>query len=70
MPSFKADARKLDLKTFMDRWPQTIPVFIEHKVLCVGCAISPYQTIENACREHGLNEDVFRRELIFAIEKG
>lgn len=67
---FKADMQKLDLKAIMDRWPQTISVFMEHRMLCIGCTISPYHTVEDACREYQLNEDAFWQELIVAIEKG
>lgn len=28
----------LPLADLMTRWPQTIPVFIRHRMLCVGCA--------------------------------
>ncbi|WP_120499134.1 DUF1858 domain-containing protein [Roseovarius sp. EL26] len=51
----------------MERWPQTIPVFIRHKMLCVGCAISPYHTIQDACLEHRVSETMFREELGQAI---
>ena len=51
------------LRDVMDIWPQTIPVFIKHKMLCVGCAITPYHTIQDACLEHEVSEPAFRNEL-------
>ncbi|WP_085807204.1 DUF1858 domain-containing protein [Roseovarius albus] len=51
----------------MEIWPQTIPVFIKYNMLCVGCAISPYHTIQDACSEHNVPEPEFREDLLQAI---
>ncbi|WP_380057724.1 DUF1858 domain-containing protein [Falsihalocynthiibacter sp. SS001] len=56
----------LPLSDLMTQWPETIPVFIRHKMLCVGCLISPYHSIVDACREYDLDEDVFLAELMQA----
>ena len=53
----------LTLDRLMREWPGTIPVFIRHRMMCVGCLITPFHTITDACREYGLDEDDFRREL-------
>ena len=47
----------------MSRWPATIGVFLERRMLCVGCAIGPYHTVADACREHELDEDEVLRDL-------
>jgi hybrid cluster-associated redox disulfide protein len=51
----------------MRRWPQTISVMIRYRMLCVGCPIGAFHTIQDACREHGVPEDVFIRDLEMAI---
>ena len=56
----------LPLSVIMSRWPQTIAVFNKHKMLCVGCLISPFHTIVDACAEYGRDEDVFVAELMEA----
>ena len=38
----------------MTRWPATIRTFLDHKMLCVGCPVGPFHTVEDACREHGI----------------
>lgn len=57
----------LTLDEVMKRWPQTIPVFLSHKMLCVGCLVNPFHTIADACTEYGLVEESFRCELEQAI---
>ena len=38
----------------MRRHPATIRVFLDHKMSCVGCPIACFHTVEDACREHGV----------------
>ncbi len=57
----------LPLADLMTHWPQTIPVFLRHKMLCVGCMVSPCHTIIDACMEYRLDQDAFMAELIAAV---
>ena len=60
------DDPDLQLADLMTEWPQTIPVFIRHKMLCVGCLVSPFHNIADACAEYHLDQDVFLAELMTA----
>ena len=51
----------------MAMWPETIPVFLRHKMLCVGCMVNPFHTVIDACLEYGLNVDDFFDELAEAL---
>ncbi len=57
----------LTLDDVMKIWPQTISVFLRHKMLCVGCLVNPFHTIADACVEYELDEESFRLELRAAI---
>lgn len=57
---------ELSLDEIMQRWPNTIAVFLRHKMLCVGCPIATFHTINNACREYDLDKDAFLKELNLA----
>jgi hybrid cluster-associated redox disulfide protein len=37
-----------------ESWPETLPVFLEHRMSCVGCYLSPFDTLGDALRVHGL----------------
>jgi len=63
----KLDDPHLMLDELMQSWPETIPVFLRHRMLCVGCAVTPFHTVIDACAEYGLEFDAFRRELSDAI---
>lgn len=63
----RPDDPDLPLAELMAAWPETIPVFIRHRMLCVGCMVSPFHTVMDACTEYGLDVDRFQRELVAAI---
>lgn len=62
------DDPDLSLADLMTHWPRTIPIFIRHRMLCVGCPISRFHTVANACAEYHLNEKDFLEELKQAID--
>ena len=64
----KLDDPDLPLDTLLSLWPQTIPVFMRHNMVCVGCMIGPFHTVIDACIEYNLDEDAFRAELQQAVE--
>ena len=44
----------------MNAEPTTIRVFLEFQMGgCVGCPVSAFHTVDDACQEHGLNRDEF-----------
>ncbi len=51
----------------MTLWPQTIPVFIQHRMACVGCAIAPFETIAEVAAIYHLDLNCFLDELQWAI---
>ena len=67
MRHIKLDDPDLPLKDLMNEWPQTIPVFLHHKMLCVGCMANPFHTVMDACTEYGLDLDAFYKELAATV---
>jgi hybrid cluster-associated redox disulfide protein len=61
------DDPDLPLSELMTHWPQTIPVFVRHNMLCVGCLIGPFHTLIDACAEYHLDYDAFMAELIASV---
>ena len=43
----------------MSRSPQAIAVFLRFKMRCVGCPIACFHTVDDACREHGVDRQAF-----------
>jgi hybrid cluster-associated redox disulfide protein len=51
----------------MRRWPQTLRVFLEFRMKCVGCPIATFHSIRDSCREHRVDLDRFVAALQSAI---
>jgi hybrid cluster-associated redox disulfide protein len=49
--------------------PETIRVFLKFRMGCVGCPIACFHTVDDACREHGVDADAFLDALHSAVAK-
>jgi hybrid cluster-associated redox disulfide protein len=58
--SFQSDDLVDDV---MSSAPQTIRVFLEFRMGCVGCPIACFHTVDDACREHGVDRASFIKAL-------
>ncbi|MCL4302626.1 MAG: DUF1858 domain-containing protein [Anaerolineae bacterium] len=63
-PSISAD---LTVAEILSRWPQTVPVFLRHRLACVGCVMAPFETLTDITLIYQLNLDLFIKELQQAI---
>lgn len=54
----------------MRRWPATIRVFLKYRMHCVGCPITCFHTVSDACREHNVDQAEFLDELNASVEQG
>jgi hybrid cluster-associated redox disulfide protein len=43
--------------------PETIRVFLEFRMRCVGCPIACFHSVDDACREHGVDREMFLNAL-------
>lgn len=58
---------EMTLDEVMTAWPACVSVILRHRMLCVGCPITPFHTIADACRAHGVDEAAFLEALQAAI---
>jgi hybrid cluster-associated redox disulfide protein len=55
------------ITTVLERWPQTAEVFHNHGMACVGCAVAPFFTINDAALVYSLEPARFVDELLATI---
>jgi hybrid cluster-associated redox disulfide protein len=53
----------LTVAEVMDRWPETIPVFLRYRMACVGCPIAPFETLAEAAAIYSLDLECLMNEL-------
>ena len=59
----------LTVAEVLARWPQTIPVFLRHRMACVGCAITPFETLAEVAKIYKLDLDCLLSELEQIIDQ-
>jgi hybrid cluster-associated redox disulfide protein len=60
--SAKAEAPKLitretNILELVHEYPEAVPVLIEAGLHCIGCQLSMFDTIEQGCAIHGMEEE-------------
>ena len=53
--------------TVVERYPQTVAVFVRHRLQCAGCCISAFHTIEDSAREYAVILEPLLRDLNRAV---
>jgi hybrid cluster-associated redox disulfide protein len=49
----------MTVEQVMNRWPDSIRVFLDFRMSCVGCPIASFHSIEEASREHQIDGSAF-----------
>jgi len=47
--------------------PETVNVFLQHGLGCVGCAIARFENVREGARAHGIDVDTLLKDLNQAI---
>jgi hybrid cluster-associated redox disulfide protein len=45
----------MTVEQVMSRWPDSVRVFLDFRMNCVGCPIAACHSVEEASREHGID---------------
>lgn len=67
MRKLRLDDPDLLLADMMVRWPETAQVFLARGMLCVGCLIGPFHTLDDAAAEYAIDRDKLLAELQAAV---
>jgi hybrid cluster-associated redox disulfide protein len=59
----RAQALKLTVGDLLTRWPAGARAFVEHRMACIGCAFSAFDTLEQALDVHHVPAASFFRSL-------
>lgn len=51
------------LRTVMERYPETIAVFVRRRMHCPGCPMAPFMTLAEAAANYALETEVLVGEL-------
>ena len=60
-----AVTKEMSIGEVVMKWPESAGAFLEHGLMCYGCAAARYETIEQGAQAHGIDPD----ELIESINR-
>jgi len=53
----------------LEKYPETMEVFAQFGMHCIGCAIAMHETIEQGAKVHGIGVDDLLKKINEAIKK-
>jgi hybrid cluster-associated redox disulfide protein len=57
----------ITIALLLKKWPELISVFIRHRMACVGCSLSRFETVSDAVGVYNIPYDAFHQELLATI---
>ncbi len=45
----------------IEKYPDSIEIFLEFDMHCIGCPMASMETIENGCSAHGMSEEKIKK---------
>ena len=72
MESKQIITKDMTIGEVVGKYPETASVMLSYGLHCVGCSVNPYETIENGCLGHGMDEktvDKLVKEINNALNK-
>lgn len=61
--------KEMPIGKIVEEHPETVEVFMEHGLHCVGCAAAHFENLAQGCEAHGLDVNKLVEDLNKAIEK-
>jgi len=53
----------------VSKYPKTVKALMKHGFHCIGCVMSPYETLEMGAKAHGISLEPLLKEINEVIEK-
>jgi hybrid cluster-associated redox disulfide protein len=59
----KMITKEMSIGTIVQNHPQTVRVFLNHGLMCVGCAAARFESLEQGALAHGIDVDALLKDL-------
>jgi hybrid cluster-associated redox disulfide protein len=58
-----AITKEMSIGEVVTKYPQTVKVFLQHGLMCVGCAAARFENLEQGAVAHGINVEALVKDL-------
>ena len=59
--------KDMSIGEVVQKYPQTIEVFLRHGLMCFGCAVARFENVEQGAVAHGIPVDALMQDLNAAV---
>jgi len=59
--------KRMKINDVVQKYPQTVRVFLAHGLMCIGCAAARFEDIEQGALAHGIEVDKLIEDLNQAV---
>ena len=63
----EAISKEMPIGDVVQKYPQTIEVFLKHGLMCFGCAIARFENVEQGATAHGIDVETLMTDLNAAV---
>jgi hybrid cluster-associated redox disulfide protein len=63
-----AISKEMTIQEIVSSHPETVRVFFQHGLMCVGCAAARFESLEQGARAHGIDVDALVADLNAFLE--
>ena len=61
--------KNMPIGEVVQKYPEAIPVFLQHGLMCFGCAVARFENIEQGAIAHGIDAEALIKDLNAAVAK-
>lgn len=61
--------KDMPIGEIVQRYPETIRVFLGFGLMCIGCAAARFENLEQGAKAHGIDVDALQKALNEAVEQ-
>ncbi|MCD6553182.1 MAG: disulfide oxidoreductase [Chloroflexi bacterium] len=62
--------KDMSIGEVVQKYPETVQVFLSHGLMCIGCAVARYENVEQGAMAHGINVEALMKDLNAAVSAG
>ena len=59
--------KEMHIGTVVEKFPQTVEVFLRHGLMCFGCALARFENVEQGAVAHGIKVEALIKDLNAAV---
>ncbi|UCE24873.1 MAG: DUF1858 domain-containing protein [Candidatus Zixiibacteriota bacterium] len=60
-------SKDMPIGEVVEKYPQTVEVFLRHGLMCFGCAVARFENLEQGAMAHGINVELLLKDLNAAV---